>query len=78
MFGHEYIRQLVEFQEKIVEEVGKEKLEFPVEEIDLDLETKVREFATDKIRQAVKALEKQVREDHLESTENEVHENFAE
>ena len=78
MFGHEYIRQLVEFQEKIVEEVGKEKLEFPVEEIDLDLETKVREFATDKIRQAVKALEKQVREDNLESTENEVHEYFAE
>ena len=32
MFGHEYIKQLVEFQERIVEEVGKEKLEFPVEE----------------------------------------------
>lgn len=78
MFGHEYIKQLVEFQERIVEEVGKEKLEFPVEEIDLDLETKVREYATEKIRQAVKAVEKQVREDNLETTEKEIHEHFAE
>ena len=49
MFAHEHIKELVEFQEKIVEEVGKEKIEVLVEEIDSELESKVREFATEKI-----------------------------
>jgi len=78
MFAHEYIKQLVEFQEKIVEEVGKAKMEVIVEEIDTELESKVREFATDKIKEAVKAVEKQTRDDNLAKVEEEVLEHFAE
>ncbi|MFY9177731.1 MAG: polyribonucleotide nucleotidyltransferase [Caldicoprobacterales bacterium] len=78
MFAHEYIKQLVEFQEKIVEEVGKEKIEVIVEDIDTELEFKVREFATDKIKEAVKATEKQTREENIAKVEEEVHEHFAE
>ena len=78
MFAHEHIKKLVEFQEKIVEEVGKEKIEVVVEEIDNDLESKVRELATDKIKEAVKAIEKQTRDENLAKVEKEVLEHFAE
>lgn len=78
MFGHEYIKQLVEFQEKIVQEVGKDKLEYNIEEINSELESKIREFATEKMKQAIKAFEKQTREANLEIVEKEVHEHFAE
>ncbi|HZJ58377.1 MAG TPA: polyribonucleotide nucleotidyltransferase [Clostridia bacterium] len=77
MFGHEYIKKLVEFQEKIVQEVGKEKLEFPAMEIDDELEAKVRSFASEKMGQAIRAFEKQEREGNLETVEREVHEHFA-
>lgn len=78
MYGHEHIKQLVEFQEKIIQEVGKEKLEIIEEEIDSELEPKIREFATEKMRQAVKTFEKQAREDNLEIVAKEVHEEFEE
>lgn len=78
MFAHEYVKQLVEFQEKIIQEVGKEKLEFTVEEIDSELESRIREYAWDKIDQAIRAFEKQTRETNLETVEKEVHERFAE
>lgn len=77
MFGHEYIKQLVEFQEKIIQEVGKEKIQFVVEEIDSEMESKIRDFATDKIRQAIKAFEKQTREANLDIVESEIYEYFA-
>ncbi len=78
MFAHEHIKQLVEFQERIVEEIGKEKIKVIVEEIDSDLESKVREFATDKIKEAVKAIEKQTRDENLTKVEEEVLEHFSE
>ncbi|NLI61001.1 MAG: polyribonucleotide nucleotidyltransferase [Clostridiales bacterium] len=78
MFGHEHIKQLVEFQEKIVQEVGKEKIEFRPEDIDSELESKVREFAFEKTKEAVKAFEKQTREASLEKVEIETQEFFSE
>lgn len=78
MFGHEHIKQLVEFQERIVQEVGKEKLEFVVEGTDPELESAVRDFATEKIGQAIRAFEKQTRESNLDAVESEIYEHFAE
>ena len=37
LFGHEKIKELIAFQEKIVEACGKEKLEIPLFELDVDL-----------------------------------------
>lgn len=76
MFGHEYIKQLVEFQEKIVEEVGKEKIKVSVEPKDMELEAKIRAYATDKIKEAVKTFEKKSREANIENVESQVHEHF--
>lgn len=78
MYGHEVIKELVAFQEKIVQEVGKPKREVVLSLPDPDLEAKVREYATDKIADAVQAFDKQVREANLKAVENDVIEHFSE
>ena len=42
MFGHDEIKRLIAFQEEIVAEVGKEKLEVTLFELDADVEAEVR------------------------------------
>lgn len=53
MFGHEHIKMLCEFQEKIREEIGKEKIEVELAQIDPELEAAVKEFATDRMYEAL-------------------------
>lgn len=77
MFGHDYIKQLVEFQEKIVEEAGKPKMEFPIYTVDSELEMQVRDYATEKTAKAVQALDKQVREANMASLNEEVLNHFS-
>ncbi len=49
MFGHEYIKKLCAFQEKIIKEIGQEKVKVDLATIDAELETAVREYATDEM-----------------------------
>src|SRR3954453_16755292 len=44
MYGHEEIKRLIEFQEKIVTEAGKEKRAVTLYELDKELEAEVREM----------------------------------
>lgn len=46
MFGHEEIKKLCAFQDKIVAEVGKEKVTVDLASIDKELELQVRDYAT--------------------------------
>jgi len=78
MFGHEYIKKLVEFQENIIKEVGKPKQEVKLFEIDPEVEKAVREYATDKIREALISPDKQLREDNIGKVEEEVTNYFLE
>ena len=74
MFGHEAIKELVEFQEKITKKIGKEKIEVELKVLDEDLIKEVSEFAEDKMLEAIQIkdnLEKyaaidKVKEDTLE------------
>ncbi|MGI6485188.1 MAG: polyribonucleotide nucleotidyltransferase [Tepidanaerobacteraceae bacterium] len=66
MFGHEGIKKIVEFQEQVVKQVGKNKMEIPVIEIEQDLDKAVREFATDEILKAIKIFDKQQREEYID------------
>ena len=52
-FGHEKIKELIAFQEKIVESCGKEKMEIPLFTIDDSLLSEVSEQVTAKMQQAV-------------------------
>jgi len=53
MYGHEFIKKLCEFQEKIIEEVGKEKVEVELAHIDEALEKEVRDYTYDKMYKAL-------------------------
>lgn len=49
MFGHEYIKKLCDFQEKIIKEIGQEKVKVDLATIDAELEAAVRKYATDEM-----------------------------
>ena len=78
IFGHEYIKELVAFQEKIIQEVGKPKREVVLYLPDPELDAKVREYAADKIADAVQAFDKQVREANMKAVEEDVLQYFSE
>jgi polyribonucleotide nucleotidyltransferase len=66
MFGHDEIKKIIEFQEKIIAEVGKEKREVKLYEVDQDLDTKVRGMAEKDLTVAVQVAEKHAREAAIE------------
>jgi polyribonucleotide nucleotidyltransferase len=67
MFGHEEIKKLIAFQEEIVSEIGKEKMEVFLHELDKDLEQEVREFVGNDVKEAVKVIEKHARQEALDA-----------
>lgn len=58
LFAHEEIKKIVAFIEEIVAAVGKEKSEIKLHLPDEDLRSKVDAFAREKMRAAVKTVEK--------------------
>jgi polyribonucleotide nucleotidyltransferase len=72
MFGHEEIKRLIEFQEKIVSEVGKEKREITLYEIDKELEASVREICEADMLKAIQVQEKHAREDAINEVKKQV------
>ncbi|NLB42660.1 MAG: polyribonucleotide nucleotidyltransferase [Clostridiales bacterium] len=77
MFAHDYIKELVVFQEKIVQEVGKAKKEYVSFVPGADLEKQVREYATEKLETSVQAFEKQVREENMKTASESIKEHFS-
>ena len=53
MFAHDNIKILCEFEEKIIAEIGVEKIELEKAEIDKELEESVKEYATKDMLQAI-------------------------
>ena len=72
MFGHEEIKRLISFQEQIISEVGKEKVEVVLADVDPQLEAKVRELCETEMIQAIQVQEKHAREDAIKVVKNEV------
>ena len=62
-FGHEYIKQLTEFQLKVVEEIGQPKFEFVVPEVDEALVAKVEETAAARVDANLRIVDKTERSD---------------
>ncbi len=58
MFGHEAIKKLIAFEEEIVKKIGKEKIEVVLAAFDSDLESKIREFASSRMKSAIQIKEK--------------------
>lgn len=78
MFAHEKIKEIVEFIEGIVNELGKEKMEVELFKADPELEKEVREYATKKMVEAIQTLEKQERNDNMDRVKEETLEHFSE
>ncbi len=78
MFAHEEIKKIVVFIEQIQAEVGKTKREVTLYKVDESIDTAVRAFATDKMKVAIKTVEKQERLDNMEKVEVATKEHFAE
>ncbi|NYE05187.1 polyribonucleotide nucleotidyltransferase [Bacillus niacini] len=78
MYGHEEIKRLIEFQEKIMAEAGKEKREIILYELDKDLEAEVREMCETDMVTAIQVQEKHAREDAIKEVKNRVIAKFQE
>ncbi|MBY0120646.1 polyribonucleotide nucleotidyltransferase [Bacillus sp. S/N-304-OC-R1] len=78
MFGHEEIKRLIAFQEEIVAEIGKEKLEIVLFELDQELETEVRALCEQEMIAAIQVQEKHAREDAIKAVKNTVLAKFEE
>ncbi|NLT47241.1 MAG: polyribonucleotide nucleotidyltransferase [Clostridiales bacterium] len=78
LFAHEEIKQLVEFIDGIVEEIGKPKQEVTLYKVPEDIEETVREFATEKMRNAIQTYDKQERLDNMDAVEAETLAHFSE
>ncbi|HKM28485.1 MAG TPA: polyribonucleotide nucleotidyltransferase, partial [Anaerovoracaceae bacterium] len=78
LFAHDEIKKIVEFIDAVVAEVGKEKLQIEFYKVPEEIDTAVREFASDKMTTAIKTVDKLERLDNMDAVEVETKEHFAE
>ena len=78
MFGHEAIKELIEFEEKIMEEVGLPKKDYEIVKIDEEINSKVRDIITVKMINAIQIEEKLARQEKIDELKEEVRETFRE
>ncbi len=77
MFGHKEIIRLVEFQEKIVAEIGKEKKDITLFQPDAALKDEIKTKFDAKLTDAIQTKEKQAREEAISAVKAEVTEIYA-
>ena len=72
MFGHDAIKELIAFQEGIIDEVQPEKMEVVLHAADAEINDKVRSLATDKLKDAIRTFDKHEREANISAVKEEV------
>ena len=72
MFGHEAVKELCEFQETIINEIGEEKMEYEHLEISDELREEVKTLASDKLDQAMRIKEKLAKYEAIDKVKEEV------
>ncbi|MBR3033449.1 MAG: polyribonucleotide nucleotidyltransferase [Clostridiales bacterium] len=70
--GHESIKEIVSFINGIVAEIGKEKFTYESADVPEEVFTMVKDFAWDKMRQAVLAVDKSVRDANIDALTKEI------
>ncbi len=78
MFAHDNIKKIVAFIEEIAAKVGKEKKEVILATIDEELEKEVREFAEEKMLDAIRTVDKQERQTNMDKVNEDTILYFAE
>ncbi len=77
LFGHEEIKKLCDFQEKIVAEIGKPKREMELYKIPEEIDKAVREFASDMLDKALDTFDRTERQNGQDAVEKATLEHFA-
>ena len=78
MFGHETIKELVAFQKKIIEEVGKPKRTLIFPEIPEEIKTAIYAYAERPLKEAIFNPDKLTCEAHMEEVRKEAEAHFKE
>ena len=78
MFAHENIKVLCEFEQKIIDEVGVEKIELEKAEIDPELESAVKEYATKDMLEAIQIKDKLEKYAKIDEVKEKTIEHFKE
>lgn len=77
-FGHEEIKKLVEWQEKIMAEVGKPKMEVPVYEPPTELAAEIEAYGAEQLKAALMDANKLEREENVARIKAEIADAFME
>ena len=72
MFGHEAVKELCEFQETIINEIGEEKMEYEHLEISDELRKEVSDLAADKLDAAMRIKEKLAKYEAIDKVKEDV------
>lgn len=78
LFAHEEIKNIINFIEKIVSEVGKEKQATTLFDVDEKMNNEVREYASAKIADAIRTVEKLERTKNIDNAKEQTLEFFSE
>ena len=77
MFGHEAVKELCEFQESIIKEIGEEKMEYEHLEIEDELRNEVTSLASDKLNEALRIKDKLEKYAAIDAVKEEVVEKYT-
>lgn len=77
MLAHKEIKKLIKFQEEIIKEIGIEKMEYEVLEVDESLETGIKERAEDKLNKALRIKDKLKRYAAIEEIHDDLIERYT-
>ena len=78
MFGFNACQDIIKFQEEIREKVGKEKVIPAIHSVPEEIDSAVREYASEKLWEAFKFTDRQDRQIKVDTIKEEVFEHFAE
>ncbi|MBO0460533.1 polyribonucleotide nucleotidyltransferase [Enterococcus sp. DIV1298c] len=78
LFGFEAIKELVAFQEEIVQAIGKEKMEVSLLQVDAELKKEIFDASYSTMKEAVMTEEKLAREDNIDQVKHDIREAYAE
>lgn len=71
MFGHDEIKKIVETIEELVQVAGKPKMEVRLHAVNTDVNREVREYASERLVEAVKVAEKHARQEAIDAINDE-------
>ena len=77
MFGHEAIKELVNFQEEIISEIGVEKMDYETLEIEDSLKEEVRSLAEARLNEALRIPGKQEQYEVIDLVKEEIVEKYT-